>query len=55
SLEEKIICIADKYHSKNPGFEPDILSTPRIIEKLNHIDPGHARRFTSWRTEFNLD
>ncbi len=54
SLEEKIICIADKYHSKSAGSKQEILSTQRIIERLGNIDPGHARRFTSWIEEFNL-
>lgn len=54
SLEEKIICVADKYHSKNPRLSHRTLSTPQIVEELEKIGKDHARRFTAWADEFSL-
>ncbi|MBU8910026.1 MAG: HD domain-containing protein [Desulfobacterales bacterium] len=54
SLEEKIICAADKYHSKNPKHADKTISTIQIIEKLGNINKNHAKRFSIWAEEFNL-
>lgn len=54
SLEEKIICVADKYHSKNPKFAHRHITTPQIIEELGKINMDHANRFSTWAEEFNL-
>jgi uncharacterized protein len=54
SLEEKIICVADKYHSKNPKQADQRITTPEIIEKLETIDQGHAVRFCEWAELFHL-
>lgn len=54
SLEEKIICCADKYFSKSPKKRGVIMTRDRITEELEKIDPGHARRFRRWAGEFNL-
>ncbi|SMD01863.1 uncharacterized protein SAMN02746065_12147 [Desulfocicer vacuolatum DSM 3385] len=54
SLEEKIICVADKFYSKSPekqGHEP---SVEEIISSLSEIDPGHGRRFFQWACRFHL-
>lgn len=54
SLEEKIICIADKYHSKNPKYSDQKMTVESILESLEKIDDSHARRFSGWVKEFNL-
>lgn len=54
TLEEKIICCADKYYSKSPKKKNTIMTRDLIIEELAKINPGHARRFTRWAEEFYL-
>ena len=54
SLEEKIICCADKYYSKSPKKRGTIMTRDRIINELAKINPGHASRFTQWAEEFYL-
>ncbi len=54
SLEEKIICVADKYHSKSPKHAGKTISTIQIIDKLGKINKDHAERFSIWVDEFNL-
>lgn len=54
SLEEKIICVADKYHSKSPKHRDQKITTLQIIETLKKINPDHSRRFSRWAEEFNL-
>ncbi|NOX32890.1 MAG: HDIG domain-containing protein [Deltaproteobacteria bacterium] len=54
SLEEKIICVADKYHSKNPGQADKKISTAQIIEELKKIHPDHAKKFSTWAEEFKI-
>ena len=54
SLEEKIICVADKYHSKNPKYRDKKITTAQIIDGLGKIHEDHAKRFSIWAEEFNL-
>jgi len=54
SLEEKIICVADKYHSKSPKQAGKKITTTQIIDELGKISKDHARRFSIWIEEFNL-
>ncbi len=54
SLEEKIICCADKYYSKSPKKKGIIMTRDLIIKELAEINPGHARRFTRWAEELYL-
>ncbi len=54
SIEEKIICAADKYHSKNPKFSDRKITTAEVIEELKKIHPGHAARFILWSEAFGL-
>ena len=54
SLEEKIICAADKYHSKNPKFSGRTITTTEVIEELRKINDDHAGRFILWAEEFGL-
>ena len=54
SIEEKIICVADKYHSKSPKHSGKKITTIQIIEELGKINLDHAKRFSVWAEEFNL-
>ena len=54
SLEEKIICCADKYFSKSPANKDKNMTAPLIIEELAKINPNHAQRFAGWVEEFRL-
>ncbi len=54
TLEEKIICVADKYHSKSPKNIGKKITTAQIIEDLKKIDENHAKRFLTWAEEFML-
>ncbi|MCK5695619.1 MAG: HDIG domain-containing protein [Desulfobacula sp.] len=54
SIEEKIICVADKYHSKSPKHANRKITTIQIIEELEKINKNHAKRFSIWAEEFNL-
>jgi len=54
TLEEKIICCADKYFSKSPGNRDTVMTRDRIITELHRINPGHAQRFSDWAGEFCL-
>ncbi len=54
SLEEKIICCADKYFSKNPKYRDKTMTRNKIIESLNRINSGHAQRFSAWAKAFQL-
>lgn len=55
SLEEKIICVADKYHSKSPQKKGQTITTENIINELSNISQDHADRFSTWVEEFNPD
>ena len=48
SIEEKIICFADKFYSKSPGKAGRELSIYEITASLRAIEPSHAARFTLW-------
>ncbi|MDD9302876.1 MAG: HDIG domain-containing protein [Desulfobacter sp.] len=54
TLEEKIICCADKFFSKSPKKKKTLMTREKIIDELFKINPGHARRFSSWAERFNL-
>jgi uncharacterized protein len=48
SIEEQIICYADKFFSKNGNGRPAEKPIPEIIENLSRYGPDKARRFESW-------
>lgn len=54
SLEEKIICCADKFFSKHPLHQDRVMTPALIIQELAKIDSGHARRFAGWAEELHL-
>ncbi|MCG8616452.1 MAG: HD domain-containing protein [Desulfobacterales bacterium] len=55
TIEEKIICCADKYFSKSPKNRDKVMTRDRIIDELARINTGHARRFSRWAEVLNLD
>ncbi len=55
TLEEKIICCADKYFSKSPKNRGRTMTAETIIQKLGQLSPDHARRFQNWAETFRLD
>ncbi len=52
SIEEKIICIADKFYSKSGEQAGKEKSIDEIIEGLAVVDATHAERFLVWVEEF---
>jgi uncharacterized protein len=48
SIEEQIICYADKFFSKNGNDRPAEKSIAEIIDNLNHYGPDKVQRFESW-------
>jgi len=54
TLEEKIICCADKYFSKSPKNLDKRMTPSLIIEALSKINPEHGQRFAGWVEEFDL-
>lgn len=54
SLEERIICCADKFYSKSPKKQNKVMTRKKIEKSLGKLDPGHAERFAAWADEFNL-
>lgn len=54
TVEEKIICVADKYFSKSPKKNGKIITTADVVDELEKISPDHAERFMTWARELNL-
>mgnify|MGYP006281487681 CR=1 FL=1 len=54
TLEEKIICCADKFFSKTPEKHNQKRTVPDIIAELSFLDSEHAGRFARWAAAFNL-
>jgi uncharacterized protein len=52
SIEEQIICYADKFFSKNGNGRPTEKSIAEIIDYLSRYGPDKARRFESWAKMF---
>ena len=52
SLEEKIICFADKFYSKNGRWAGKEKSVEQIVKKLGEYGSDKARRFQSWAALF---
>lgn len=48
TLEEIIICTADKFYSKRPGKSHAESPVTEIADELGRLSPGHGRRFTEW-------
>ncbi len=54
TLEEEIVCVADKFYSKTPAKAGREETVEEIITSLSKIDPSHGQRFSGWVTKFNL-
>ena len=52
SIEEQIICFADKFYSKSPGKAGRELSVCEITDSLRAVESSHAERFTLWCNVF---
>ena len=48
SIEEQLICYADKFFSKNGNAEPAEKSIAEIIDNLKCYEPEKIKRFESW-------
>lgn len=48
SIEEQIVCYADKFFSKNGNGRPTEKSITEIIDNLSRYGPDKVRRFESW-------
>ncbi len=51
TLEEKVICVADKFFSKKPSDNHREKSLDTVILELKRINPDHAGRFKGWLDE----
>jgi uncharacterized protein len=54
TLEQKIICCADKFFSKTGPARHRPRTVDEILADLTAIDPEHALRFSRWAEEFRL-
>lgn len=54
TLEEKIICCADKFYSKSPKKRDRVMTRAKIEKSLAKLNAGHADRFSLWADEFGL-
>ncbi|MCF8228971.1 MAG: HD domain-containing protein [Bacteroidales bacterium] len=52
STEEKIICYADKFYSKNPEKLHRIKSSEKILKKMQKYGPEKIRAFENMMQEF---
>ena len=52
SIEEQIICYADKFFSKNGSPQRSEKSIAEIIDNLNRYGPDKVQRFESWVERF---
>ena len=52
SIEEQIICYADKFYSKNGKTGVDEKSVEDILSALRRYGPEKAARFQSWMRLF---
>lgn len=54
TLEEEIVCVADKFYSKNPDRAKQEATVETIVASLSEIAPDHGHRFSAWATKFQL-
>jgi uncharacterized protein len=52
SIEEEIVCYADKFFSKNGGGAPSEKSVAEIVEGLGRFGEDKAERFMRWMDRF---
>ena len=54
SIEEQLICYADKFFSKNGNALPAEKTIAEIIDELSRYGPDKVRRFESWVKKFEV-
>jgi uncharacterized protein len=52
SIEEQIVCYADKFFSKNQTRNRQALKLEAVVRKIENYGPAQARRFKNWVTLF---
>ena len=52
SIEEQIICYADKFFSKTGNGRPAEKSIAEIIDNISRFGPDKSERFESWSKKF---
>ncbi len=52
SIEEEIICYADKFYSKNDRQKPAVRTTAEIVAMLRRYGEPPAQRFQAWVQRF---
>lgn len=52
TIEEEIICYADKFYSKNGRQKPTARSVPEIVAMLRRYGEPPAQRFQAWVQRF---
>ena len=55
SIEEQIICYADKFFSKNMDNKSKALNVETVIAKIETYGIEQARRFKGWVDIFETD
>jgi uncharacterized protein len=53
SIEEQLICYADKFFSKNGNGRSAEKSLPEIIDKLRRYGSDKVQHFESWVEKFD--
>ena len=53
TLEEKIICYADKFFSKNGGAAPREKALDEVVQELRTYGTAQAERFLNWHSSFH--
>lgn len=53
SIEEIIICFADKFFSKNPDFNQREKTMAEVVETISQYGPKQANRFLEWKSLLN--
>ena len=52
TLEEKIICFADKFYSKKPSERGEEKNLNQVTAEMFKLDPSHGERFLGWVKKF---
>ncbi|SLM32564.1 conserved hypothetical protein [Desulfamplus magnetovallimortis] len=53
TIEEQIICFADKFYSKKPEQAGVEKKAEQIVEELLCLDHSHGKRFLGWLEQFS--
>jgi len=53
TLEEEIICFADKFYSKKPELAGIEKRVNQVVEEMFDLDKSHGERFLGWVKKFS--